>query len=63
MPANRKVQATTRKKPGRSKKVAKKRISSQRKFYLYPTNIVEEALVAVQNGMSRLFVALGQKIN
>ena len=52
MPANKKVLAATKKKPDRSKKVAKKKIPSQRQLCLYPTSKVEEDLVAVQNGMS-----------
>ena len=52
MPEKKKVLAATKKKPDRSKKIAKKKIPSQRKLCLYPTSKVEEALVAVQNGMS-----------
>ena len=58
MPANIKVLAATKKKPDRSKKIAKKKIPSQRKLCLYPTSKVEEALVAVQNGM---FTIAGQQ--
>ena len=52
MPVNKKVLAVTKKKPDRSKKVAKKKIPSLRKLCLYRTSKVKQALVAVQKGMS-----------